>query len=126
MNVNDLQMDPLTERILRDGYQTISRTAGGFEKLAKRADPYAQEYAILYGFDHLSPETIDVLKNNGCCFVRMAVEAMEMQKKLVRLIANKAATMICPGKAFSNPLTGEVFNNLPSSFLNFTNLSKNV
>lgn len=115
-------MDFPSEEILRKGFETLSRTEG-FEYLAMSEEPLAREYAIFNGFDRLSPKTVANLKNDGCHFVRLAVKAMEIERELLRLISDKAAAMLCPGK---DPLTGEAFNNLPLIFLYFTNLSKNV
>ncbi|MFA5086620.1 MAG: hypothetical protein WC468_03505 [Candidatus Paceibacterota bacterium] len=115
VNYYSYPVDFPSEEILRKGFEALSRTEG-FENLAMSDDPLAREYAVFNGFDRLSPRIIARLKNDGCNFVRLAVEAMEMETKLIRIIADKAATMLCPGKVFSNPLTGEAFNNLPLIF----------
>jgi|GEM_PF-3972144 len=113
-----------SEEILRKGFESLSRTEG-FECLARSDDPLAREYAVLNGFDRLSPETIVKLKDDPYNFVRLAVKAMETEKELLRIIADKAATMLCPGKVLANPLTREAIN-LPLIISIFTNLSKNV
>lgn len=124
VNNSVYKMDFPSEEILREGFETLSRTEG-FEHLAKHQEPLAREYAVFNGFDRLSPETIAVLEKDECNFVRLAVKATKVEKQLLTLLANKAAAMLCPGK-IKDPFTGEVFDNLPLIFLYFTNLSKNV
>lgn len=101
MDLKDMNVEMIIDRRIKQiNWQRIA-TQGGYESLATDEDSWAREFAATYGFHQLPEKIQNDLLGDGYSYVRMAAQVSQISQTM-----------------------GGIF--LPSLFLNFTNLSKNV